>query len=90
MDIGLFDETSHKAVTDTSAKFDKLVAAGGGQFIVYSNRAVHLKRNAVASTEDFPIPANKLVRVRLVGEDELHFIAADGEPDGDIWLSKVS
>lgn len=88
MVLGYFSATTVLPVTTAS---DTFLCPGPYQtFVVKSDRKIHLSRTDEATLDDFELLVDTYVQVALMKGEQLSFILADGETDGEIRITEVN
>lgn len=78
--------TVNLATTGTS---DDYVAPNAQIVRVASNRRIHIKLGAAATTDDMFIGLDSYVFISLAAGESLNVIKATGETDGNTWITEV-
>jgi hypothetical protein len=88
--LGYLESGARLSATDTPATFQ---VQGPNEsrhaFILGADVAVHVARNATATTDDLRVPANTLVSVSAFAGDSISVVKATGEADGNAYLAKT-
>lgn len=85
--LGFIDSTTKLSVTDSPASFDVTgPEAARRSYVVTSDIALHIARNADASAGDARIPADTPVSVSAFAGDTLSFLRGDSD-NGNVWIT---
>lgn len=81
--------TTTKAITGVGGASYSTEKPNVSGIRIFSNRAFHFKVGGAATTSDTPVAANTsyFMGAKEVGTT-IDFAIADGETDGDIWISE--
>lgn len=86
LDLGTIRNTVTADVTDTAASYTG--TAPFSYVLVRADRNVCLAVDRVATTADFKLAADELVRLRLEPTHTLSYVLAEGETDGAILITE--
>lgn len=86
--LGSFEKTIAKAVSTTHT--EHICVGPYTNFVVTSDRNVHVARNRNASVTEFKLNAGDYAKIHLGAGEWLSIVLADGESDGTCYLTEVS
>lgn len=86
--LGRLGKTVLKTVSATPDNFGANASAFQN-FVIWSERAVHLSKKTAATVNDFLLLSDTYASVMVERGETLSFVLAAGETDGDIRLTEV-
>jgi hypothetical protein len=88
--LGYLEAGARLSATDTPATFQ---VQGPNEsrhaFILGADVAVHVARNADATTNDLRVAAGALVSISAFANDSISVVKATGEADGNAYIAKT-